>query len=37
MLNKTNNITSHHTNKIGELKDSIVNDYREKLENASKL
>ena len=27
ILNTTNNITSHYTNKIEEIKDSIVNDY----------
>ena len=30
ILNKKNTITSHYTNKIEELKDSIVNDYSEK-------
>ena len=37
ILNTTNNIASHYTNKIEKLKDSIVNDYSEKLKNAFKL
>ena len=31
ILNTTNNIASHYTNKIEEIKDSIVNDYSENL------
>ena len=37
ILNTTNNIASHYTNKIEKLKDSLVNDYSEKLKNAFKL
>ena len=37
ILNTTNNIASHYINKIEEIKDSIVNDYSEKLKNAFKL
>ena len=37
ILNTTNNIASHYTNKVEELKDSIVNDYSEKQKNALKL
>ena len=36
-LNTTNNIALHYTNKIEEIKDSIVNDYSENLKNALKL
>ena len=36
-LNTTNNKVSLHTNKIEEIKDSIVNDYSENLKNALKL
>ena len=37
ILKTTNNIASNYSNKIEELKDSIVNDYLEKLKNAFKL
>ena len=37
ILITTNNIASHYTNKIEEIKDSIVNDYSENLKNALKL
>ena len=37
ILNTTNNIASHYTNKIEEIKDNIVNDYLENLKNAFKL
>ena len=37
ILNTTNNIASHYTNKIEELNDNIVNDYSKKLKNALKL
>ena len=37
ILNTTNNIASYYTNKVEELKDSIVNDYSENLKNALKL
>ena len=36
-LNTTNNIALHYTNKIEEIKDSIVNDYSKNLKNALKL
>ena len=36
-LNTTNNIVSHYTNKIEEIKDSIVNDYSENLKNTLKF
>ena len=35
--NKTNNLVCHYTNKIEEIKDSIVNDYSENLKNSLKL
>ena len=35
--NRTNNIVSHCTNKIEEIKDSIVKDYLENLKNSLKL
>ena len=35
--NKTNNLVCHYTNKIEEIKDSIVNDYSENLKNSFKL
>ena len=35
--NRTNNIVLHFTNKIEEIKDSIVNDYSKNLKNALKL
>ena len=37
ILNTTNNIASHYTNKVEELKYSIVNDYSKNLKNALKL